>query len=188
VVPGLLRPGELQRVLQNLLRERVSIRDLETILETLAIHAGKTKDADVLTENVRQSLARQITESYRGDDGRLRVVTLSRPLDARLAAASGETEIRPSDLLGEETARGIVRAVAVAVNTLVEAGYPPVILTSTMARALLKDLTHAELPRVVVLSQREIPRDTPIEVMGSVIEEEPEDVAMFSTSTTETMA
>ena len=58
VVPGLLRPGELQRVLQNLLRERVSIRDLETILETLAVHAGKTRDIDVLTENVRQSLAR----------------------------------------------------------------------------------------------------------------------------------
>ena len=65
VVPGLLRPGELQRVLQNLLRERVSIRDLETILETLAVHAGKTKDVDLLTEHVRQSLARQITESYR---------------------------------------------------------------------------------------------------------------------------
>ena len=53
VVPGLLRAGELQRVLQNLLRERVSIRDLETILETLAVHAGKTKDIDVLTEHVR---------------------------------------------------------------------------------------------------------------------------------------
>ncbi len=63
VVPGLLRAGELQRVLQNLLRERVSIRDLETILETLVVHAGKTKDIDLLTELVRQSLARQITES-----------------------------------------------------------------------------------------------------------------------------
>ena len=75
VVPGLLRAGELQRVLQNLLRERVSIRDLEAILETLAVHAGKTKDIDLLTELVRQSLARQITESYKGPDGRLRVVT-----------------------------------------------------------------------------------------------------------------
>ena len=64
--PGCSCAGELQRVLQNLLRERVSIRDLETILETLAVHAGKTKDIDLLTEQVRQSLARQITENVRG--------------------------------------------------------------------------------------------------------------------------
>ncbi len=129
VVPGLLRAGELQRVLQNLLRERVGIRDLETILETLAVHAGKTKDIDVLTEQVRRSLARQITEKYRGPDGRLRVAALSARLDDRLAAAS-QGELRPAESLGEETARGIVHAVAEAVSTLIEGGYPPVILTT----------------------------------------------------------
>jgi len=186
VVPGLLRPGELQRVLQNLLRERVSIRDLETILETLAVHAGKTRDIDLLTESVRQSLARQITESYRAADGRLRCVTLSRPLDAQLTAAGSQGDIRPAEALGDKMAQSIVRAVAVAVGTLVEAGFPPVILTSALARAVLKDLTRANLPRLVVLSQREIPRDTPIEILGTVIEEEPEAVTMYST--TETMA
>jgi flagellar biosynthesis protein FlhA len=186
VVPGLLRPGELQRVLQNLLRERVSIRDLETILETLAVHAGKIRDIDALTEHVRQSMSRQITESYRGGDGRLRVVTLSRPLDARLTAAGNQTDTRPAEALGDETARSIVRAVAFAVGTLVEAGFPPLILTSAPARAVLKDLTRTDLPRLVVLSQREIPRDTPLEVLGSVIEEEPEAVTTFST--TEAMA
>ena len=182
VVPSLLRPGELQRVLQNLLRERVSIRDMETILETLAVHAGKTRDIDVLTEHARQSLSRQITESYRGGDGRLRVVTLSRALDARLTAAGNQTDTRPAEALGDETARSIVRAVAFAVGNLLEAGFPPLILTSTPARAVLKDLTRADLPRLVVLSQREIPRDTPIEVLGSVIEEEPETVTTFSTT------
>jgi flagellar biosynthesis protein FlhA len=181
VLPGLLRPGELQRVLQNLLRERVSIRDLETVLETLAVHAGKTRDVDALTEHVRQSLARQITESYRGVDGRLRVVTVSRPLDARLTSASNEAESRPAEVLGEEMANSIVRAVAIAVGTLIEAGFPPVILTSAPARALLKDLTRADLPRLAVLSQREIPRDTPTEILGSVIEESPEAVTTFST-------
>jgi flagellar biosynthesis protein FlhA len=184
VLPGLLRPGELQRVLQNLLRERVSIRDLETILETLAVHAGRTRDIDVLTEHVRQSLSRQITESYRGTDGRLRVVTLSRPLDARLTAAGSQAETRPAEALGEETTHSIVRAVAMAVGTFVEAGSPPIILTSASARPLLKDLTRADLPRLVVLSQREIPRDTPIEILGSVIEEEPETVTTFSTTGT----
>jgi flagellar biosynthesis protein FlhA len=182
VVPGLLRPGEVQRVLQNLLRERVSIRDLETILETLAVHAGKTRDIDALTELARQSLSRQIIESYHGGDGRLRVVTLSRPLDARLTAAGNQTDVRPAEALGDETARSIIRAVALAVDNLVEAGFPPLILTSSPARAVLKDLTRADLPRLVVLSQREIPRDTPIEVLGSVVEEEPERLTTFSTS------
>ncbi|QEH35758.1 Flagellar biosynthesis protein FlhA [Aquisphaera giovannonii] len=177
VVPSLLRPGELQRVLQNLLRERVSIRDLETILETLAVHAGRTRDVEVLTEHARQGLARQITESHRGADGRLRVVTLSKPLDARLCAAGGEADTRPSEALGDEMTRSVVRAVAVAVATLVDAGLPPLILTSAAARPVLKDLTRADLPRLVVLSQREIPRDTPLEVLGSVIEEDDADDA-----------
>ena len=181
VVPGLLRAGELQRVLQNLLRERVGIRDLETILETLAVHAGKTKDIDLLTEQVRRSLARQITEKYRGPDGRLRVASLGARLDDRLAAAS-QGEIRPAESLGEETARGIVHAVAEAVSTLIEGGYPPVILTTAAARAVLKDLTRADLPRLVVLSQREIPRDTPLEILGKVVEEEPEVVTTYTTT------
>jgi flagellar biosynthesis protein FlhA len=173
VVPVLLRAGELQRLLQNLLRERVSIRDLETILETLAVHAGRVKDIDALTEYVRIGLARRITEQYRGSDGRLRVVTLSRNVDHRLAAA-GTADTRPDTALGPDAARSLVRAVAHAVGPLVEAGYPPVILSSADARPALKDLTRADLPRLVVLSQREIPRDTPVEAFGCVVEEEPE--------------
>ena len=182
VVPGLLRAGELQRVLQNLLRERVSIRDLETILETLAVHAGKVQDIDVLTEHVRRGLARRITEQYRGGDGRLRVVTLSRMVDARLAAAGGQLEMRPEDVLGSDTSRGLVRAVAAAVGPLVDAGFPPVVLASAEARRVLKDLTRADLPRLVVLSQREIPRDTLVESLGIVVEEEPSAVTSISTA------
>jgi flagellar biosynthesis protein FlhA len=172
VVPGLLRAGELQRVLQNLLRERVSIRDLETILETLAVHAGRVKDADALTELVRVGLARRITEQYKGPDGRVRAVGLSRPVDARLAAAGGERDTRPAEALGMETSRSLLRAVALAVGPLIEAGHPPVVLASPEARPVLKDLTRADLPRLAVLSRREIPRDTPVEVFGTVVEEE----------------
>jgi flagellar biosynthesis protein FlhA len=181
VVPGLLRAGELQRVLQNLLRERVSIRDLETILESLAVHASKSKEIDVLTEQVRRSLSRQIAETYRGGDGRLRVVTLGRVLDARLAAAGSLSDMRPADALGDDTTRSIVRAAAAAVSTLVENGHPPIILTSPGARAVLKDLTRADLPRLVVLGLREVPRDTPLEILGSVVEEEPEAVSTYTT-------
>lgn len=187
VVPALLRAGELQRVLQNLLRERVSIRDMETILETLAVHAGRVKDIDALTEHVRCGLGRRITEQYRGPDGRLRVVTLSRHVDSRLAEAGVLSETRPAAALGVEASRSLVRAVAQAVATLVDAGYPPVVLASPEARAVLKDLTRADLPRLAVLSQREIPRDTPIEVLGSVVEDEPEDVETITASTTITV-
>ena len=187
VVPGLLRAGELQRVLQNLLRERVSIRDMETILETVAVHAGKVKDTDVLTEHVRCGLARRITEQYRGPDGRLRVVSLSRLVDARLAAAGGQSDTRPAEALGVDASRSLVRAVALSVGELIEAGFPPVVLASADARPVLKDLTRADLPRLAVLSQREIPRDTPVEVVGAVVEEEPSDISSVSTATTVTV-
>jgi flagellar biosynthesis protein FlhA len=183
VVPGLLRAGELQRILQNLLRERVSIRDVETILETLAVHAGRIKDHEALTEFVRVGLARRITEQYRGTDGRLRVVTLSRAVDARLAAAGGLSETRPDAALGVDAARSIVRAVAMAVGPLIELGYPPIVLTSAEARPVLKDLTHTDLPRLVVLSQREIPRDTPVESFGVVVEEDAPVVSSVATAT-----
>ncbi len=182
VVPTLLRAGEVQRVLQNLLRERVSVRDLETILETLAVHAGRIKDTDVLTELVRQGLARRITEQYRSPDGRLHVVALAPTVDARLSAAGREAETRPDAALGTDTSRSLLRAVALAVAPLIEAGYPPVVLASAEARPVLKDLTRADLPRLVVLSQREIPRDTPVETLGSVVEEEPESVTSIATT------
>ncbi|RUL82941.1 flagellar biosynthesis protein FlhA [Tautonia sociabilis] len=172
VVPGMLRAGEVQRVLQNLLRERVSVRDLETILEALAEHAGRTRDIDELTECVRRALGRRIAQQYLGADGRLRVVTVDGPLDARLAAAAREDD-RPAEALGEEAARAVVRAVADGVAAAVAGGVPPVILCSAEARPVLKDLTRADLPRLVVLSRREVPRDTPIEVIGTVVEQDP---------------
>jgi flagellar biosynthesis protein FlhA len=172
VVPGLLRPGELQQILQNLLRERVSIRDIETILETLAVHAGKSRDAAVLTEFVRQGLARRIVQGYLGKDGRLRVVTLSKGVDELLVAV-GQEDTRPDAAIGGgDVVRNLVRAVAQAVGPLVEGGHPPIVVGSPQARPVLKDLTRADLPRLVVLSLREIPRDTPIEECGMVVEDE----------------
>jgi flagellar biosynthesis protein FlhA len=181
VVPHLLRPGEVRRVLQNLVRERVSIRDLEAILEALAEHAGRTRDVDRLTEHVRRALGRQITQPYRESDGRLRVVTLARSLDDRLAAAGRQDETSPSAALGADGTRGLVRAVAMAVSPLVEAGHPPLVLASSEARPVLKDLTRADLPRLVVLGQREIPRDTPVETLGLVVEEEVPSVSSYTT-------
>jgi len=172
VVPGMLRAGEVQRVLQNLLRERVSVRDLETILEALAEHAARTRDTDALTEEVRRALGRRIAQQYTGADGRLRVVTVDAALDTRLSNAAKEDE-RPTEALGEEAAAGVVRAVADGVAAAVAEGVPPILLCSAEARPVLKDLTRADLPRLVVLSRREIPRDAPIDVLGTVVEQQP---------------
>ncbi len=171
VVPGMLRAGEVQRVLQALVRERVSVRDLETILEALAEHAGKTRDTDALTEHARRALGRQIAAAHLSPDGRLRVATLSRSLEERLAEAGIQSDTRPADAFGADAARAVVRAVALAVHAMAEAGFPPVILCSTEARPVLKDLTRADLPRLAVLGQREIPRDLPVESVGTVVEE-----------------
>ena len=167
VVPHLLRPGEVRRILQNLVRERVSIRDMEAILEALAEHAGRERSTDRLTEAVRRALGRALTQPYREADGRLRVVTPSRNLDARLAASARSEEAGPSASLGTDGVRALVRAVAAAVGSLVEAGHPPVVLATGETRPILKDLTRADLPRLVVLGQREVPRDVPVEVLGS---------------------
>ena len=182
VVPGLLRAGEVQQVLQGLLRERVSVRDQETILETLAVHAARIKDIDVLTERVRRGLARRITQQYLNADGRLRVVTLARALDARLGVVGGLDDTRPAEALGADVARSLVRAVAHAVAPLIEAGHPPIILCSAEARPVLKDLTRVDLPRLIVLSQREIPRDTPVETLGTVVEDDAPVVTSYSTA------
>lgn len=171
VVPGLLRAGEVQRVLQGLLRERVSIRDLETILESLAEHAGKTRDAETLIEFARRDLGRQIVQQYRGPDGHLRAVTLSRGLDARLAAA-GRIDDSPMSAIGGDAVRAIVRAVARGVEPLLDAELPPLVVCSAEARPVLKDMTRAELPRLVVLSHREVPRDVPLESIAEVAEED----------------
>ena len=182
VVPGLLRAGEVQQVLQGLLRERVSVRDQETILETLAVHAARTKEIDVLIERVRRGLARRITQQYLGSDGRLRVATLARALDARLGVVGGLDDTRPAAALGAATTRGIVRAVAQAIAPMIEAGHPPIVLGSAEARPVLKDLTRADLPRLIVLSQREIPRDTPIETVSTVVEDDIPVVTSYSTA------
>lgn len=167
VVPTLLRVGEVQRVLQTLVRERVSVRDLDVILEAMAEHAGATRDTTLLAEHVRRALGRRIVQPYLGANGRLRVATLPRPVDVRLAALA-EAETGPAETLGSEATRELVRAVAAAAGALVEAGAPPVVLCSAAARPVLKDLTRADLPRLVVLSQREVPRDVPVETFATI--------------------
>jgi flagellar biosynthesis protein FlhA len=159
VVPGRLRTGEVRRVLQHLVRERVSVRDLEVILESLAEHADASSDVDALVEHARRALGRRLLQPHLDAEGRLHAVVLSGGFDALLAAG-------PSDGPSVEDARAIVRAVGEALAPRIEAGAPLVVLCTPEARPVLKDLTRADLPRLAVLARDEVPRGVPVEVVG----------------------
>ncbi|NIA21552.1 MAG: flagellar biosynthesis protein FlhA [Anaerolineaceae bacterium] len=166
VVPGVMKVGEIQKVLQNLLRERVPIRDLETILETLGDWAPRSKDADVLTEYVRNALARTLCEQYLSEDGVLRVVTLDPALEDRISAHIEHNERGSFLTMPPEVARTVAQEIAEAVRPLAGAGAPPVVLTSPQIRAQVKRIAETTLPNLAVLSFNEIVRGVKVESMG----------------------
>jgi flagellar biosynthesis protein FlhA len=153
VVPRLLRPGQLRRVLQLLVRERVSIRDAETILEALAECDPTTDDPLVQTSRVRRALGRQLVQPWLDSSGRLHA--------ARLPVEVEQAEQTPAE--GPEPAssapRALVRAVAEAVSPLVAEGRPPVLVVSDQARWRIAQQARRELPQLVVLARGELPED-----------------------------
>lgn len=166
--PGVMKLGEVQQVLQLLLREQVPIRQLGVILETLGDYATRTKDPIWLTEYVRHRLSRTLCTRYRDQDNQLFVVTLDPALEDRIAAGIEHNErglfIRMSPPAVETTC-GLIAA---AVRQLVQDHHPPVVLVSPQIRPGLKQLTMANLPHLHVLSYNEMTRDTRIESVALV--------------------
>lgn len=139
--------GEVQKVLQNLVRERVSIRDMVVILECLADHMAMTKDTEVLTEFVRAALCRNICKDYVNAEGVLQVLTLDPALESRLQQS---TPLRPGD------AQEVMQALDEPLRRLQDRGLQPILLTSPAVRATLRRLTERSWPQLVVLSWNEI--------------------------------
>ena len=166
VIPDLLKVGQVQKVLQALLREKVPIRDLEAILEALADWGGQTQDPEVLTEYVRNALGRTICRQHIGPDGRLHVVSLDPKLEEYVAGAV-ETSERGSFLrLSPEMAEPITRSVSRALEPLVQGGHPPAVLTSPQIRLQVRRLLENAVPGVVVLSYNEVARGVAVESVG----------------------
>ena len=163
LIPHHLTVGAVQKVLQNLLREEVPIRDLLTIVETLADSAPNTKDADLLTEYVRHALARTITSGHRTAEGIIPVMTLEPEIEKTLRDGT-----REGMALDPEAAQGLVRAVQQAVETFATRGLVPIILASGPVRRHLKQLMSHYLPQVVVLSHNEIADGAKIQSLGVV--------------------
>jgi flagellar biosynthesis protein FlhA len=172
LIPDVLKLSEVQQVLQALLLEGVPIRQLGKILEALGDLAPHTRDPGELTEHVRRQLARTISSRYRGDDGRLHVVTLDPRLEQTLAESTGT--VRGEQTVRMETPRvkSIGRAIQRAVELLPAAGHRPVLLVSPAIRRAVKRLTLPCVPELTVLSYDEITSDTRIASRGIVSHEE----------------
>ncbi len=166
LVPNLLTVGEIQRVLQNLLRERIPIRNLLLILENLADGARASKDVDYLTERVRSAMARHICAEY-AENGLLSVITV----DPRLETLLGEAVRRGEDayaLLDPGTVAKIYASLTRQIAAAQQSGLNPIVLTSPSTRLALKRLTERAAPSLVVLSYSEIAPGLRVESLGQI--------------------
>lgn len=167
LIPKLMTIGEVQKVLANLLKESISIRDLVTILETLADHAAMTRDPDMLTEYVRQSLRRSISQRYFENEMNT-VITLDPELEQTIMSNIQQTEQGSYIALDANTTQKIFDNLNQQVNKLTSMGLQPIILTSPIVRTYFKRLVEQTVPDLVVLSYNELDPTTDIQSIGMV--------------------
>ena len=162
LIPTHMTLGAVQRVLQNLLRERVPVNDLVTILETLLDYAPTTKDVDILTEYVRQSLCRYITRQFTAPDGVIRVISLDPRFESALTQAMGGEPMSP-DIVSR-----LVHGVEASLEGVRSKGAQPVILCSIQVRRFLRRLLEKFAPAIPVLSSAEVSSTAHISTVGMV--------------------
>jgi len=167
VVPNLMSIGEVQKVLQGLLHERVSIRDMETILEVLSDYARATKDPEVLTEYVRHAMARQITQQN-VQNGVLPCVTLDPALENRIAGGIQRTDHGSYVSLDPDSMQKLVESLNKELEKLTNMGYQPIVLTSPAVRPYFRKLVERSVPGIIVLSHAEIEQSVEIQILGVV--------------------
>lgn len=168
VVPSALPLGSLQKVLQNLLRERVSIRDLLTICETLADFAPMTKDTSILTEYVRQKLGRSIVSSLIDDDGKLSVLTLAHKVEDFIRESIQKTDQGVYLNLEPNLAQRIIEGAQSLVEKVTNEGYQPIILCTPVIRRHLRHLLERFMPQVIILSNNELAGQIQIRSLGTI--------------------
>ncbi|MCM1100919.1 MAG: flagellar biosynthesis protein FlhA [Clostridium sp.] len=168
LVPKLLGLGEVQKVLQNLLKEGISIRDLLTIMETLADYAPTTRDTDILTEYVRQSLKRAISTKFFLAREATSVVTLDPKVEQEIMGSVKQTESGAFLNLDPARARAIIDSVGAEVKKLENMGKAPIIITSPIARIYFKRLTEDYYRDLVVVSYNEVESSVELQSVGMV--------------------
>ncbi len=168
LMPKLLGIGEIQKVLQNLLREGISIRDLLTIFETLADHAATTRDTDVLTEYARQSLKRAISNKYFPANEVTNVITLDPKLEQEIMGSVKQTEQGAYLTLDPEKTKAVMSSVELEVAKLENMGRNAIIITSPIVRMYFKKLTEDYFKDLVVVSYNEIESNIELQSVGMV--------------------
>ena len=168
LVPKLLSVGEIQKVLQNLLAEGISIRDLITIFETLADYAPTTHDTDVLTEYVRQNLKRAISNQYFFSNEPTSVVTLDPKAEQEIMNSVKQTEQGSYLALDPDYTQRLMVSLREETGKLEELGKTPIIITSPIVRMYFKKLTAEQFRNLHVLSYNEIDSDVELQSVGMV--------------------
>lgn len=168
LIPGTLALGEVHEVLKNLLRERVSIRDLVTILESISGLAASIKDTDVLSEATRQVLARSISSQHRSFDHSLHVITLSPQVERLLSEAIGDMSQGLTLHLDPRVAQLLMEATAQQMEQMAMNGFTPIVLCSAGVRLAFKRLIERALPNLTVLSYSEIAPGVDVHAEGMV--------------------
>ncbi|MFP3088725.1 flagellar biosynthesis protein FlhA [Treponema sp. TIM-1] len=160
--------GGIQKVLQGLLRERVSIRNMVAILETLADYGPVTKDIQFLIEKARQALGRELCLQYADDERKLRVLTIEQTLEKKIIDSQVQTSSGAMSALDPGLQRSWIKALTRSIAVVEERGWLPVILCSEAARFLVKSSLDRELPTLAVLSVPEIASEITVEVVGEI--------------------
>lgn len=172
IVPDKVKPGELQKVLQALLRERVPIRDLETILETLGDWISHTRDTDVLVEYVRNGLRRTIAAHYTTYDDELRprlyCITVDPRLEDLIASYVERSDVGTTITMPPSVSNRLILSMDTSLKALIHAGRPPVILTSPQIRGPLRRIIEPHLPQAAVLGYNEVPQGLEVESLALV--------------------
>ena len=168
LIPKLLGLGEIQKVLQNLLSEGISIRDLLTIFETLADHAQTSRDTDVLTEYVRQSLKRAISGKYFSSNETTSVLTLDPKVEQEIMSSVKQTEQGAYLTLDPEKTRAIMKSVEEETQKLESLGKTPIIITSPIVRMYFKKLTEDYFKDLIVVSYNEVESNVELQSVGMV--------------------
>ncbi|HWR07522.1 flagellar biosynthesis protein FlhA [Sporomusa sp.] len=167
LTPNLLSLGEIQKVLSNLLREKISIRDLVTIFETLADYAQLSKDTEVLTEYVRHALARQISKQF-VNNNILTCLTVDPQLENTIINSVQRTEQGSYVALEPQTSQALITALTNELPKLTNMGYQPVVLTSPGARLYFRKLTERVAPNLTILSYAELNPKIEVQALGMV--------------------
>jgi flagellar biosynthesis protein FlhA len=168
VVPAMLSVGEVQRVLQALLHERISIRDLPTILEGAGNAARTSHELDVLVEQARRGLAQAITQQNAAPDGKIHALTLSAATETALLTSIQRTEDGPALILAPAAVEGFLHALAAEMESMASRGHQPLLLCAPQLRWALRRLIERNFPNLVLLSYREIASGFDIIAEGAV--------------------